>query len=293
MTRRAAILAMPLLVTLLVVSLAQGARKDRVRAAHDIHATNDVTCDVCHEGATTSRAGTDNLLPSHAVCEACHDVEAADACGQCHSRPETPLASPRVTTVAQKFPHETHLAQGMECSSCHTMTKAGEALLPAKAACRTCHATASGGSDCAVCHASSETLRPASHTTGWVSFHGVEARVEQAGCENCHTHAECQDCHAGDNVRPRAHPLNFAFDHALAARGNELACATCHEERSFCGSCHAAENVIPQNHSRADWVLSGGDGGRHAEEGIFDLESCVACHELGTAAPTCAPCHGE
>jgi hypothetical protein len=93
-------------------------------------------------------------------------------------------------------------------------------------------------------------------------------------------------------VRPRVHPLDFAFDHALAARGNEAACMTCHEDRETCASCHAAENVLPEDHSRADWA-SGSGGGRHAEEGRFDIESCVACHDTGTEAPTCSPCHGR
>lgn len=290
--RRALLVAsLPLAATLVAVGFARGTRKDEIRSAHDVHAANEVTCEVCHESAATSRAGSDDLLPTHAVCEVCHDVTAKETCGQCHSDPEKPLPSARRTSVAQRFPHEAHLAQGMECGACHAIDAAGEAHLPAKAACRTCHATASGGSDCAVCHAGSEPLRPASHTPSWVSFHGVEARVDQASCGNCHTQSECQDCHAGDNVRPRVHPLNFAFDHALAARGNELECATCHEDRGFCGGCHATQNVIPQDHSRADWVLS--SGGRHAEEGTFDIESCMACHDEGTSAPTCAPCHGE
>jgi hypothetical protein len=288
--RRVLAAAAPLAGLLVFVGLALGARKDHIRSAHDIHADNNVTCDVCHEGAAASRAGSDNLLPTHEACAVCHDVEAKETCEQCHSDPEKPLESPRVTTMARKFPHETHVALGMECSTCHAM-KNGEALLPKKASCRTCHATASGGSDCMVCHATGETMRPASHTPGWVSFHGVEARVNQAACADCHTQTECQDCHAGDNVRPRVHPLNFEFDHALAARGNEATCSTCHEDRSFCSSCHATQNVLPENHSRVDWVLA--SGGRHAEEGLFDLESCVACHEAGTGAPTCAPCHGE
>lgn len=271
---------------------AQGARKDRIRSVHAPHAASDVTCDVCHAAAATSRAGTDDLLPKEEVCAECHDVKDASACGTCHVEPAAPLSSPRITNVAAKFPHETHLAQGLACADCHGPAEEGaEPALPDKGTCRACHATASALSDCAVCHAESETVRPASHTPGWSSLHGVEARVARAACENCHTQTDCQECHGGDDVRPRVHRLNFGFDHALEARGNELACATCHEDRSWCAACHAAERILPSDHSRAGWVLA--DGGHHAEEARFDLESCVACHDAGADAPTCARCHGR
>lgn len=295
-----------------VTALARSPAPDRIRDAHDVHRQNDLACEVCHEPAAASKSGTDNLLPTHEVCATCHEVEDNAECGMCHSDTTAPRAAAHVTTVVQKFSHAAHVAKGIECATCHldaaatagdfaavgddaaarSDAAAGKPHLPSMASCRTCHATASQLSDCALCHASSEPLRPASHTTGWASFHGASARLDQASCESCHTTTDCQQCHAGDNVRPRVHPLGFAFNHALAARGNEASCATCHEDRSSCTSCHAAERVLPQNHSRANWVSVRG-GGRHAEEGQFDLESCMACHDTGAEATTCVPCHGR
>ena len=179
----------------------------------------------------------------------------------------------------------------MTCEKCHGETARSEPHLPEKALCRSCHETASDGADCAVCHAAAEPLRPASHAPGWTSFHGLDARVGAARCEDCHTQKECQDCHAGDNVRPRVHPLSYVFGHALDARAGELACATCHEDREFCASCHATERVLPREHSRADWA-DPVTGGRHAEEGRFDIEGCMGCHDAGEEAPVCADCHG-
>jgi hypothetical protein len=125
-------------------------------------------------------------------------------------------------------------------------------------------------------------------------MHATSARLDQATCETCHTQKDCQDCHSGDNVRPRTHRLNFEFDHALDARSNELECQSCHEDQTFCSSCHASEQVLPQNHSSSDWVLDAGlGGGRHAVEGRFDLESCIACHDDGAGSPVCADCHGN
>ena len=119
----------------------------------------------------------------------------------------------------------------------------------------------------------------------------LEARIDEDSCSRCHTRSSCQQCHAGDNVRPRSHPLNFAFNHALEARGNSLECAGCHYEPEFCSGCHVAERILPANHSEAGWLDMNG-GGRHATEGMFDMESCIACHGAGAGEPSCARCHG-
>ncbi len=272
-------------------ALARGAKSNHILAAHPTHAQNDVPCETCHQ-ASTSQAGSDNLLPAMETCGMCHAVGDDQQCGMCHANPAEPAAAPRLTGAVQKFPHAKHLKAGMECDACHGNTAQSEPHLPAKAICRSCHETASGRSDCALCHAAGEPLRPASHTPGWLAFHGSDARVDQARCADCHTQADCQECHSGDNVRPRSHPLNYAFSHALDARGNESACASCHEEAQFCQACHLAEHVMPENHSRADWLVRRG-GGRHAEEGELDIESCTFCHDSGSAAPVCAECHGR
>lgn len=275
----------------LVTSQAWGAKADRVLAAHPVHAENGVTCDKCHPAAT-SAAGTDNLLPAMETCAECHDVADETNCRQCHANPQAPAAAARVTTLAQKFSHTRHLGPSTDCSVCHGSTAKHEPALPEKSVCRRCHETAPGLADCGVCHAADEARRPATHTTQWLSLHATEARVDEARCLVCHTQTDCQECHAGDNVRPRVHPLNFANNHALEARGNELTCSACHEDPEFCQACHAARHVMPQNHSRADWIVTQG-GGRHAEEGELDIESCVMCHDQGTAAPICAECHGR
>jgi cytochrome c551/c552 len=49
--------------------------------------------------------------------------------------------------------------------------------------------------------------------------------------------------------------------------------------------------VVPQSHSLGDWVNFSAGGGRHAEEALFNMESCVACHDAGTDDPSCTRCH--
>lgn len=281
----AACLAAPLAA---VYAFTIGPPPKTITSAHPVHHENDVECAVCHEAAMKSMAGSDDLLPSMDACADCHDVEDESGCVRCHTDPENG-PTPRHNNVARLFPHAKHLSNGMKCADCH-----GDGPEPVRAemlACRGCHETATGYADCKVCHDAAESLLPLTHQGNWLWYHGADARVEQESCMSCHTQAGCQECHSGDNVRPRTHGLDYTFQHALDARGNEFDCASCHEDREFCVSCHVAERVMPWNHSRADWVLS--NGGEHAVEGRFDLESCVACHADAGGSPVCADCHGR
>jgi hypothetical protein len=263
-----------------------------IRPVHAIHAENGLECTDCHTQVPTSTSGMDDLLPGMDTCGQCHDVEDEEKCGMCHLNAEEPAGYTTTPRVAQLFPHEVHVKAGLACSKCHLSGGGPEPAIPEMSLCRTCHATASGFNDCGTCHAAGEERRPASHTPQWLSTHGLEAGMNVEQCETCHTQGDCQDCHAGDNVRPRSHRLNFAFDHALEARADQLRCLTCHEDQQFCTDCHVAEQVLPEDHSRADWYLPG-TGGRHAEEARFNMESCIACHDAGSADPLCADCHGR
>ena len=275
---------------LLVVSLQARDAKPALKPMHTVHATNGLDCSTCHEAASTSQRAADLLLPQKETCAQCHDVNDTAQCALCHVDAETPAGyAPRIV-VAQNFPHQVHLENGMECAACHTGVGMAEPVLPEKASCRTCHTTASQASDCRVCHAAGEQLRPASHGPQFLQLHALQASWDQSRCSNCHTETDCQECHNGDNIRPRSHPLNFSFDHVLEARAKEISCSTCHESE-FCSDCHAAQRVLPSDHSQASWLLT--EGGRHAEAGRFDMESCAACHESGSSAPTCARCHGR
>jgi hypothetical protein len=278
------------LCAILIGDRVEGSRRDDIRPSHPVHLANGVECSVCHASAPESKSGADDLLPTKAVCANCHDVEAGSGCPTCHMTPGEPGRQERITKISQLFSHKDHLARGMECASCHGMAE-NEPHLPQKATCRACHPTAAGFGDCRVCHAKDEPLLPITHTLGWLSFHGAGARTDAAACGTCHTQTSCQECHAGDNVRPRSHGLNYSFQHAIDAKGHEIACGACHEEAAFCASCHAAQRVLPENHSRGDWATR--EGGRHAEEAEFDIESCVACHGETGSSPVCADCHGR
>jgi len=264
---------------------------DSITIPHDVHQANDVECAMCHEGVAESQSAADSFRPSMDVCANCHDVEDDGTCSMCHANVDEAGDYPARVFAAPKFAHAPHVAAGLACATCHGDPEEAARPIPGKAECRACHATADDYADCRMCHADGADLRPATHVAGWDVRHGAEARLDQAACALCHTRSTCQECHAGDNVRPRTHPLNFAFEHAARARGNELECAVCHTEPEFCTACHAANRVLPASHSQVGWVRAS-DGGRHAVDGAFEMESCVACHSDGPSAPTCVACHG-
>ena len=77
---------------------------------------------------------------------------------------------------------------------------------------------------------------------------------------------------------------------SIQAQGKEKECAVCHTERQFCISCHRDNQLLPHNHV-AGWALPN-VGGRHKDEALNDIESCMACHEQN-AEQICNKCHGK
>lgn len=278
------------LILLLVSATLASAASSGLVFDHTLH--SDLACADCHGAALTSHRGADLLLPEKDTCAGCHDVESESDCGICHLDTVAPRGYDDAAPYVDLFSHAAHVDAGMDCAQCHGAVTALVAR-PAKSECRGCHVTASDLQDCSVCHSQGAEYVPADHGPGWEYWHGLEAGFDQQSCANCHAQVDCQDCHSGDNVRPRVHRLNFAFDHSVEARANEVECSTCHMDAGFCAACHTANNVLPGNHSRGDWLLPGGDGGQHAIEARFELESCISCHDTGDQSPLCAACHGE
>ncbi len=264
---------------------------DQIIFPHDTHFDEEVECDTCHDGVAGSTSATESFRPEMDICADCHDVDDEDECSMCHTNADEAGEYDRPVYGAARFSHAPHLTQDLTCITCHGEPTAVQPIMPDKPDCRACHETADNYADCRMCHATEQDLLPVSHRLNWQSNHGLCAREDQDQCYQCHTETTCLECHAGNNVRPRSHSLNYTYNHAISARGNELQCATCHQEPTYCSSCHIAERILPQDHSQGGWVTTSG-GGRHATEGVFNLESCIACHDTGAAEPSCARCHG-
>jgi hypothetical protein len=256
---------------------------------HQMHVEDvELDCATCHEGVAESANLLDRYLPGKPVCSGCHDLGDTDECGTCHVDGDEPVGYVAEAATVDLFSHVKH-SGSMECGVCHGGAP-DYASAPAKADCRACHATVADFQDCSFCHSAGRHNVPESHEMNWETWHGVVAGSDSDACLVCHVQDDCQACHGGDNVRPRAHPLNFEFNHSLEAKVSRVDCEVCHNEPAYCEECHSGYGVIPRNHTEPGWQ----NGAVHGPEALFQIESCIACHDAGEAVPaTCAGsgCH--
>lgn len=256
------------------------------RFDHALHVDDvGLGCADCHGGIAESTSLELRVRPGKPECAPCHDLGEPDDCGICHLNGSDPTGYAPGPATVDRFNHQAHLGL-MDCADCHS-SPTGYASEPVKSECRTCHTTLANYEDCSLCHSAGRDNIPESHTGLWQSWHGVEASSGAIRCEDCHVQDDCEQCHGGDNVRPRVHPLNFEFSHAVEARASTIDCEDCHTDQTFCSACHAANMVIPQTHAEPGWR----DGMVHGPEALFEIESCIACHDAGTAVP--ATCGGS
>jgi hypothetical protein len=262
--------------------------------SHSQHVEAGLECSKCH-AAQTSTSGTDDLLPGHSVCVECHDVTKADNCKTCHQA-SSPKLSTRITSPSPIFSHERHLSKGkLKCADCHanldSVLLAGQtAHVPRMADCLSCHTRQHVKAECRTCHLPTDDLTPADHKLDWVHAHGAVANSDES-CNLCHGADHCLRCHNGDPVF-NPHPRNYISRHGQDAHLSDIECSVCHDARDFCVSCHRRLNVLPAGHFKPNWV-NREDGGEHATEAAFDLESCMACHDVPGQQPVCARCHAK
>jgi hypothetical protein len=149
--------------------------------------------------------------------------------------PELPAPKYQPPPPEQPIPysHRLHLAQGLECKTCHPMPDTGEfAGLPATSVCMGCHESVKKDSPhiqkLAAFHADKKTIpwRRIYRIPDYVFFSHKEHVAKGATCEACHgpvrerevmrkekdiSMAACMDCHR--------------------ARQASIACNYCHEQR--------------------------------------------------------------
>lgn len=183
---------------------------------------------------------------------------------------------------------------------------------------------------CESCHISTVNLLPQSHkSVSFMKTHKFDARAFDANCIMCHdnTSNSCIECHEATNViteinlsndfyKPyvprqygdgsakqqiaRVHEFNYRFTHGIDAKGKTSECQSCHQVETFCGSCHlsnekdfALGGILPASHLNPNFstFAVGTGGGEHAILARRDIESCVSCHDVQGADPTCITCH--
>ena len=203
------------------------------------------------------------------------------------------------------------------------------AHMPSMPTCVDCHSAKQVSVNCETCHSNFTDLIPESHlVSGYGKEHRRPVRLGamDVSCGTCHTESFCQDCHTGDQLRgfggtrglmtvpgarqslrdspdelrlQAAHDLNYRFTHSIDARNRMIDCSGCHDRQTFCADCHQNGGIItegkikPQSHFEAGWIMigSGSGGGRHAQMGRRDIESCVSCHDVEGQDPACGLCH--
>jgi Cytochrome c7 and related cytochrome c len=290
-----------------------------------------VDCATCHAEAATSESSSDKMIPGHAVCQTCHEEQVNKTCGYCHADEKNPVPFPREVREVRFNHKKHVTDNKMECATCHVgvdkVEYASAANMPPMATCNTCHDNAKGNNQCETCHTNLATLRPASHNQGnWLKGHSTQARLNamESQCSMCHTENYCAQCHDGSNltalsskemtgmISPRTlgndksqvlkgqmvHDMNYRFTHGIEARGHAADCQVCHHEQAFCNDCHqngsaALGGVIPTSHEAAGFVTIGvgSGGGEHARLARREIESCMSCHDVEGADPTCMRCH--
>lgn len=269
------------------------AQRRELNFSHAQHAEAGFECAKCH-AAAASKTGSDDLLPGHSVCSECHDVTKTDECKTCHQA-SSPKLGARITSASPIFSHERHLSKAkLQCAACHgdldaVLLSEQTAHLPRMADCMSCHRREHAKQECRTCHLPTDELQPADHKLDWVHAHGAAANSDES-CNLCHASDHCLRCHNGDPVF-NPHPRNYVSRHGQDAHLSDLSCSVCHDERDFCNSCHRRMNVLPAGHFQPGWATS--EGGDHAAQAQFDLESCMACHDVPDRQPVCARCHGK
>lgn len=201
---------------------------------------------------------------------------------------------------------------------------------PVMAKCYSCHNNEPGSlaaNECESCHTSTANLKPQSHKSAmFIDKHKFSARELGPDCMMCHDNNSCEDCHLASGITAtniskdfyqpytpgnfidgtkqqritRIHDLNYRFTHGIDAKGKTSECTACHEVETFCSTCHASvdhdfalSGVMPVSHLKNNFftIGVGSGGGEHAILARRDIESCVACHDVQGADPTCITCH--
>jgi len=203
-------------------------------------------------------------------------------------------------------------------------------LIPPMENCAACHnETKIASNTCESCHISTFNLKPQSHRgVDYMRSHKFLAVERNANCMMCHNNSTCQECHVATNVITETNlpddfyqpytpdntidgsaqqillkvhgDLNYRYSHGIDAKGKSTECQACHQIETFCANCHGAENrdfalsgILPSSHLLPGFktIGVGTGGGEHAILAQRDIESCVSCHDVQGADPTCITCH--
>lgn len=143
--------------------------------SHKFHAEDvEATCDACHEAALSSNSSSDDLLPDHENCYACHDEDETE-CGYCHNDPDNPQPAVRITEIKVNFAHAEHADTDKDCMKCHAGIEQDDgtamtSYMPGQNDCAECHGVADFSEEkgiCLTCHSEDFNFVPETHSLLW------------------------------------------------------------------------------------------------------------------------------
>lgn len=247
--------------------------KNIIKFNHSLHVKdNGMQCKDCHANALTSVKATDNLNPLMANCESCHDIKDQKSCNLCHYQNTYKKLVPAGRNLI--FPHKYHLAEGKQCTDCHSgldkVKYASESPVayPPMESCMNCHDKKTATNNCEACHTNLTLLTPKNHlNSNFLNEHKISSESGNNNCMMCHSDNFCQACHTvskykGENTTKdfyapyytkesgvrtdrsalqkltNVHTLNYQYTHGLDANQRSFECKTCHDPVEFCSSCH-------------------------------------------------------
>jgi Cytochrome c7 and related cytochrome c len=173
------------------------------------------------------------------------------------------------------------------CANCHTRPSCEKCHAGGRGTSRTAILTLPGPGVKAGLGVSPSRVTRAVHSTDFPSRHGAVAASGGMDCAQCHAEKVCADCHAAPDSR-RFHSANFVERHAADVFTNAADCQTCHNTQRFCLDCHRRTGIAAGaqmnaafHNGQATWILSHGQAARTG------MESCASCHRQND----CVRCH--
>ncbi len=194
-------------------------------------------------------------------------------CEVCH--PDFLSKPPQTPENDLIFSHETHLANDVECVTCHERPLGHfDTPVPMMVACLQCHQGDTAPNECAKCHRKIDEIAPGLDEP---VVHLDPDIFTRKSCEKCHdVNTWCEQCHGVE----MPHPTDWLSAHTSVAAAGGDTCVKCHQSRdnTFCVRCHGVEMPHPPY-----WYSSHGDVAQNNED------VCARCHP--STPQFCNQCH--
>lgn len=129
------------------------------------------------------------------------------------------------------YSHKTHLANGLECQTCHTNPEPGALMtFPAASTCMACHNTVAKDKPAVVKLAQfAQSQQPIS----WVRVYSVLPGVQWSHRKHIQAGMKCETCHG-----PVAEMDAMAMVTSVTAMGTCINCHQMKNAKTVCNTCH-------------------------------------------------------